>query len=51
MNCFARLVRALLGDSAMADEKLGFGQSLEVLGVQILLSELGWKAVPSRKTI
>ena len=51
MNCFARLVRALLGNSAMADEKLGFGPSLEVLGVQILLSELGWKAVPSRKMI
>ena len=50
MNCFARLVRALRGDSAMADEKLGFGPSLEVLGVQICLSELGYKAVPSRKT-
>jgi hypothetical protein len=50
MNCFARLVRALVGTSAMADEKLGFGPSLEILGVQIFLSTLGYKAVPSRKT-
>ena len=33
MNCFARLVRLLLGDSAIAERKLECGEELEVLGV------------------
>jgi len=49
MNCFARLVRALLGDSAMSAHKLGFGPSIEILGVTLLLSQTGYKAVPSKK--
>jgi hypothetical protein len=35
--CFAMVVRAVLGKSAIAAEKLMFGASLEVLGVQVKL--------------
>ena len=46
-----RLVLAVINlPKGMADEKLGFGPSLEILGVQIFLSTLRYKAVPSRKT-
>ena len=34
MECFARLVRLLLGQDAMADRKLEFGKQLLVLGMQ-----------------
>lgn len=50
MNCFGRLVKALLGDSAMSADKLGFGASIEILGVVLRLSASGYEAVPSRKT-
>lgn len=49
--CFARLVRALLGESAMSKDKLGWGPSIEILGVQVCLSEQGCKAVPSQKNV
>ena len=41
MQCFARLVRLLLGPSALSNKKLGFGPALEILGVQLFLSEVG----------
>ena len=34
MNCYARLVRAMLGPEAIAADKLMCGRSLVVLGVQ-----------------
>ena len=51
MNCFARLVRVLLGSAALSDDKLGCGPTLEILGVQLFLSALGYKAVPSQKMV
>ena len=41
MGCFARLVRALLGPSAIAADKLECGRSLVVLGVQLHLKPEG----------
>jgi hypothetical protein len=38
MLCFARIVRAVLGKTAIAADKLLFGSTLEVLGVVIRLS-------------
>jgi len=51
MRCFARLARALLGEDALSSDKLGYGPLVDILGVQLLLSERGYKAMPSRKTI
>ena len=44
MQCFARVVKALLGNSAIAEDKLECGSSLEVLGVVI-------KMTPERFTL
>ena len=35
MQCFARLVRALLGHSAISERKLEFGNSLVILGIKV----------------
>ena len=47
LTCFARLVRLLLGNGAIACEKLGYGASLCVLGVQHKLFKAGYKCFPS----
>jgi len=51
MKCFARLVRLLLGPSAISDRKLAFGASLEILGVEVILTDKGYTARPSKRTI
>ena len=51
MQCFARLVRALLGESALSDRKLAFGESLEILGVILACTQDGYSASPSAKNI
>jgi hypothetical protein len=33
LRCLARLIRVLLGPSAVANKKLAFGKRLDVLGV------------------
>ena len=44
MQCVARLIRALLGESSIADKKLAFGKcGLEVLGVDMKLSAIGFQ--------
>ena len=35
LQCLARLIKVLLGPSAVADKKLAFGKSLDVLGVSV----------------
>ena len=50
MNCFARFVRALMGEAALSQDKLGCGPTLDILGVLLRLSEFGYRAVPSSKT-
>ena len=37
LQCLARLIRVLLGPTAVADEKLAYGKSLDVLGVSMML--------------
>ena len=37
LSCAVRLIRALLGDSAVQDRKTGFGSSLDVLGMYVSL--------------
>jgi hypothetical protein len=41
MNCFARLVRALLGPTAVKEEKLDSGRKLEVLGLEMSYDDAG----------
>ena len=51
MQCFARLVRLLLGKGALCDRKLGCGASLEILGVELVLTKKGYTAKPSKRTV
>ena len=47
LGCFVRLVRVLLGESAIADDKCEYGPSLVILGVQIDMAENGYKLSPA----
>ena len=47
LQCFVRLIRVLLGRTAIADEKCECGPSLVVLGVCIELSEKGYTLKPA----
>ena len=47
MLCFARLVRLLLGPSAVAANKLEFGRKLCILGVDVALAATGVTMRPS----
>ena len=51
MQCLARLVRLLLGATAIANRKLECGLSLVVLGVQIKLSQQGAAMMPDRAKV
>jgi hypothetical protein len=51
MMCFARLVRSLLGPGAVADEKLDFGASLMVLGVDVTIRASGYALRPTRDKV
>ena len=47
LQCFARLVRVLLGSDAIAETKLACGPSLSILGVDIMPSRSGYKCRPT----
>ena len=47
LGCFVRLVRVLLGESAIADDKCEYGPSLVILGVQIDMAENCYKLSPA----
>ena len=50
MQCVARLIRALLGESSIAGKKLAFGKcGLEVLRVDMRLSAIGFQRRPSKR--
>ena len=49
MHCFARMVRAVLGFSAVAAEKLVCGMGLTVLGVELTFTIEGYTLRPSRE--
>ena len=46
MMVFARLVKCLLGDDAIADKKLDCGAPLTVLGVTIHIKDEGLHLIP-----
>ena len=48
MNCFARLVRMLLGQGAVANRKLECGVGLTILGVDVEMDCIGYKCRPSK---
>ena len=50
-QCFARLVRVLLGDTAISDDKCECGPSLVVLGVRIELSAKGYTLKPAEEKV
>ena len=47
MQCFARLVRLLLGHSAIANKKLECGKVLTILGVEIVMDGTGYRCRPA----
>ena len=47
LGCLVRLVRALLGPSALAEHKRECGNPLVILGLRIKLSPAGMRATPS----
>ena len=49
MQCFARVVRAVLGEAAIAVDKLMFGSTLEVLGVTVKLMHDRFTMSPCEK--
>jgi len=48
LQCLARLIRAVLGPTAVADKKLACGKKLDVLGVDIKMSRRGYKCRPKK---
>jgi hypothetical protein len=51
MQCFARLVRAVMGVTAIADRKLETGNPLTVLGLDIVLSAGAASVTPSEDKV
>ena len=49
LQCLARLIRVLLGPTAVANDKLACGKKLDVLGVDIKMSSRGYKCRPKKK--
>ena len=51
LDCLARLVRLLLGPTAIAEAKLEIGTSLCVLGVDLEMARSGFKFRPARRKV
>ena len=52
LNCTARLIRVLLGPTAVADKKLEFSKRrLDILGVTIKLSRRGFSCRPTKRKV
>ena len=51
LQCLARLIRILLGPSAVADGKMACGKSLDILGIDIRLSRKGFKCTPQSRKV
>ena len=49
MTCFARLVRALLGEGAIAARRLECGATLVVLGISVTLADDGFSPAPAKE--
>ena len=48
LRCFVRLVRLILGPDSVSDDKTACGSTLCVLGVDITISNKGFRCRPSR---
>ena len=51
LDCLARLIRLLLGQTAVAEKKLAGGARLDVLGVDIKMSKRGYKCKPTKAKV
>jgi hypothetical protein len=51
MQCFAELVRLVLGASAIADRKLSAGLPLDILGVTVDICAAGMRCRPSAEKV
>ena len=51
MQIFARLVRCLLGQSALAKRKLVTSMPLVILGIQVLITSAGVRMTPDKSKI
>ena len=51
LQCLARLVRLFLGPDAMAVAKMACGPALSILGVDVELSERGFRCSPTRDKV
>ena len=51
MQCFTRVVRAMLGSSAVADEKCQWGSTLTIIGAEVACSVEGFSARPSHDKV
>ena len=51
LQCLARLIRVLLGPTAVADKKLACGTRLDVLGIDIKMSKRGYKCRPKKHKV
>ena len=47
MNCFARLVKLLMGKSAISADKLDFGLNVDILGVSFLMNDRFFQCRPA----
>ena len=51
LQCLARLIRVLLGPTAVAEKKLACGAHLDVLGVDIKMSRRGYTCRPRQQKV
>ena len=51
LECFVRLVRALLGETAVADSKTEHGHTMCILGVDVSVFEDGFACKPAAAKI
>ena len=51
MCCFVDLVRTLLGESAVADDKCECGHSLVILGVEVHMADNGYAFRPAKEKV
>ena len=51
MQCFAELVRLLMGSSAVSDKKLGYGNPLTILGLDVEIHSQGMTCFPSKDKV
>lgn len=51
MDCFADLVKLLLGDDAISADKLDFGVKVDILGVSFRMTDRYFQCRPAGKKV